>query len=210
MSGKSRFAATRSQCSNPFPTSHIIDSKLRICVSLTAVTAGCCRKPELISLYSRHRCCFGPKIRCVQCQSEKRCCPPRSRSAGQSLPDFVEQCRFSNLAGWAVGSPVTAAGLHGTRQIYHFAMIRILPYLVPVFCFGVAVLIVLGVLRAINKGELPGKIGRITFRDASPISFWFQIAMYIMIAAFFLFFGVLTLPRLGPNWFIALLRSLHP
>ena len=89
-------------------------------------------------------------------------------------------------------------------------MIRILPYLVPVFCFGVAVLIVLGVQRAINKGELPGKIGRITFRDASPISFWFQIAMYIMIAAFFLFFGVLTLPRLGPNWFIALLRSLHP
>jgi len=106
----------------PFPTSHIFDSKLRICGNLAAVTAGCCRKPELISLYSRRRCCFEPKIRCVQCQSEKRCCPPSLRSAGQSLPDCVEQCRFSNLAGWAFGSPVTAAGLHGTRQIYHFAM----------------------------------------------------------------------------------------
>ena len=65
---------------------------------VAAVAAGWCRTPEREFRYTPF-----PQLSGIgQPQSEKRCCPPSLRSAGQSLPDFVEQCRFSNLAGWAL------------------------------------------------------------------------------------------------------------
>jgi hypothetical protein len=80
--------------------------------------------------------------------------------------------------------------------------------LFPVLLIGAAVFVVLGVWRAIIKGELPGKFGRITYRQESPIGFWIQVATYISIAVF-LFFNGLALLGLAPHWFIALLRSMH-
>jgi hypothetical protein len=73
---------------------------------------------------------------------------------------------------------------------------------------GLALLVVYGVWRTIAKGELAGRFGSITNRNASPISFWFQIAIYMAIAAF-LFFSGLALLGVAPSWFTAMLRSMH-
>lgn len=80
--------------------------------------------------------------------------------------------------------------------------------LFSVLFFGAVVFLVRGVWRAIVKGELPGRSGNRTVREASPIVFWFQIGTYLSVAAF-MFFGGLALLGVAPHWFVALLRSMH-
>jgi hypothetical protein len=72
---------------------------------------------------------------------------------------------------------------------------------------SVAGMSVFSVGRALAQGEVPGRFGSITFRYASPIGFWFQIGLYVLVAGF-TFFSGLALLGLAPHWFIALLRSM--
>jgi len=83
-----------------------------------------------------------------------------------------------------------------------------LPIVFAALFLGAAGFVVHGVWRAVAKGELRGRDGNVTFRHASPVGFWFQIANYILIAVFMLF-GGLALLGLAPHWFLALLRSMH-
>jgi hypothetical protein len=73
---------------------------------------------------------------------------------------------------------------------------------------GAAALVVHGIWRTIGKGELRGRLGSITFRNASPVSFWLQIGIYILIAAF-LFFSGIALFGVAPPWFATMLRNMR-
>lgn len=80
-------------------------------------------------------------------------------------------------------------------------------YLLAAAFLGVSGLLILGIRRAILKGEMQGR-GSITYRQSSPISFWFGILIFA-VAAFFCFFFGLTLLGLAPHWFLALLHSMR-
>jgi hypothetical protein len=84
----------------------------------------------------------------------------------------------------------------------------LLLFLFSLAFIGAAVMLAFYVRRAVLRGEVPGRFGSITFRHVSPISFWFQIGVYALLAGF-LFFNGLALLGLAPHWFIALLRSMH-
>jgi hypothetical protein len=73
---------------------------------------------------------------------------------------------------------------------------------------GAAVMVLFYVWRAVATGELPGRWGSVTYRHASPVTFWVRIATYVVIAAFWFLFG-LALLGLAPHWFIALMKSMH-
>jgi hypothetical protein len=73
-------------------------------------------------------------------------------------------------------------------------------YLFAALFLGLSVLLAVGIRRTILKGELPGRFGSITYRDKSPIGFWFGILTFAAMALF-LFISGLALLGLAPRWF---------
>jgi hypothetical protein len=63
---------------------------------------------------------------------------------------------------------------------------------------GASVMLLFFCWRAVSKGELPARFGRVTYRHTSPTVFWIGIATYIILAAFCFFRG-LELLGLAPH-----------
>lgn len=74
---------------------------------------------------------------------------------------------------------------------------------------GAAIMMWFFVWRAVATGELPSRSRTVTYRHASPVNFWIQIANYVVFAAFLFFLG-LGLLGLAPQWLLTLLKSMHP
>jgi len=80
-----------------------------------------------------------------------------------------------------------------------------------VWLFGIVFLVLSGLIffkiwQAISRGELPGK-GSITYRDRSPVSFWFSITIFSLAGIWFFLFSLAFL-GLAPKWFIHLVASM--
>lgn len=81
--------------------------------------------------------------------------------------------------------------------------------LFPVLVMGWSVIIFFYVWRAIKKGELTGRYGGVTYRENSPITFWFLIFICCAFGVYFFLLG-LAYCHLAPHWLIVHMTSGQP